>query len=86
MKVVRVVEYHKPLKLDEAPDPKIDGPLDVIVKIGAVSTRSLATLFFNICGQNFNAIRPPLNDHTYRQVCVEQTFTSLKASGKQSPA
>jgi NAD+-dependent secondary alcohol dehydrogenase Adh1 len=37
MKVVRVVEYHKPLQLDEAPEPKIEGPLDVIVKIGAVS-------------------------------------------------
>ena len=36
MKVVRVVEYHKDLKLEEAPEPKIDGPLDVIVKIGAV--------------------------------------------------
>ena len=35
MKVVRVVEYHQPLKLDEAPEPEITSPLDVIVKIGA---------------------------------------------------
>ena len=35
MKVVRVVGYHENLKLDEAPDPKITSPLDVIVKIGA---------------------------------------------------
>lgn len=35
MKVVRVVAYHENLKLDEAPEPKITSPLDVIVKIGA---------------------------------------------------
>jgi len=35
MKVVRVVGYHENLKLDEAPEPKITGPFDVIVKIGA---------------------------------------------------
>ncbi|EMC96774.1 hypothetical protein BAUCODRAFT_131289 [Baudoinia panamericana UAMH 10762] len=35
MKVVRVVGYHKNLELDEAPEPKVTGPLDVIVKIGA---------------------------------------------------
>lgn len=35
MKVVRVVGYNKPLQMDEAPEPKISGPLDVIVKIGA---------------------------------------------------
>ena len=35
MKVVRVVEYHQNLELQEAPEPKIEGPLDVIVKIGA---------------------------------------------------
>ncbi|KAK3056130.1 hypothetical protein LTR09_002636 [Extremus antarcticus] len=35
MKVARVVEYHKPLQLQEAPEPQIEGPLDVIVKIGA---------------------------------------------------
>lgn len=35
MKVVRVVEYHQNLQLDEAPEPKITSPLDVIVKIGA---------------------------------------------------
>ncbi|KAK5951450.1 hypothetical protein OHC33_007506 [Knufia fluminis] len=34
MKVVRVVGYHKNLQLDEAPEPKITSPLDVIVKIG----------------------------------------------------
>ncbi|KIW76176.1 hypothetical protein Z517_10922 [Fonsecaea pedrosoi CBS 271.37] len=35
MKVVRVVDYHKPLELSEAPEPQITSPLDVIVKIGA---------------------------------------------------
>ena len=35
MKVVRMVGYHQNLKLDEAPEPKIESPLDVIVKIGA---------------------------------------------------
>ena len=35
MKVVRVVGYHKNLELDEAPEPEITSPLDVIVKIGA---------------------------------------------------
>jgi NAD+-dependent secondary alcohol dehydrogenase Adh1 len=35
MKVVQVVGYHKDLQIGEAPEPKADGPLDVIVKIGA---------------------------------------------------
>jgi len=35
MKVVRVVGYHQNLQLDEAPEPKVTSPLDVIVKIGA---------------------------------------------------
>lgn len=35
MKVVRVVGYHQNLKLEEAPEPTITSPLDVIVKIGA---------------------------------------------------
>lgn len=35
MKVVRVVEYHKDLQLEEAPEPKVTSPLDVIVKVGA---------------------------------------------------
>ena len=35
MKVVRVVGYHQDLKLEEADEPKITSPLDVIVKIGA---------------------------------------------------
>jgi NAD+-dependent secondary alcohol dehydrogenase Adh1 len=35
MKVVRVVDYHQPLQLQEAPEPEITSPLDVIVRIGA---------------------------------------------------
>lgn len=35
MKAVKVVAYHKNLELKEAEQPKADGPLDVIVKIGA---------------------------------------------------
>lgn len=35
MKVVRVVGYHQNLQLDEAPEPKISSPLDVIVKVNA---------------------------------------------------
>lgn len=35
MKAVRVVGYHENLRMDDVPAPKIEGPLDVIVKIGA---------------------------------------------------
>jgi NAD+-dependent secondary alcohol dehydrogenase Adh1 len=35
MKVVRVVGYHQNLKLEEAPEPEITSPMDVIVRIGA---------------------------------------------------
>ncbi len=35
MKAARLHAYHEPLKLDEVDEPKITGPLDVIVKIGA---------------------------------------------------
>ena len=35
MRVVRVVGYHQKLQLEQAPEPKITSPLDVIVKIGA---------------------------------------------------
>jgi len=35
MRVVRVVGYHKDLQMEEAPEPEISSPLDVIVKIGA---------------------------------------------------
>src|SRR6185312_15146335 len=35
MKAARLHQYHEALKLDEVDEPKISGPLDVIVKIGA---------------------------------------------------
>jgi len=35
MKAVRVVGYHENLQLDDVAEPVIEGPLDVIVKIGA---------------------------------------------------
>jgi NAD+-dependent secondary alcohol dehydrogenase Adh1 len=35
MRAARLHEYHRPLALDEVEEPTIDGPLDVIVKIGA---------------------------------------------------
>jgi NAD+-dependent secondary alcohol dehydrogenase Adh1 len=35
MKAARLHAYHEPLKVDEVDEPKITGPLDVIVKIGA---------------------------------------------------
>jgi NAD+-dependent secondary alcohol dehydrogenase Adh1 len=35
MKAARLHAYHEALKLDEVDEPKITGPLDVIVKIGA---------------------------------------------------
>lgn len=35
MKAIRVVEYHKDLKSFDVPEPTIDSPLDVIVRIGA---------------------------------------------------
>src|SRR5919112_127883 len=34
MKAVRVHEYHKDPVIEEVPEPKISGPLDVIVKVG----------------------------------------------------
>jgi len=35
MRAARLHAYHEPLKLDEADEPKVDGPLDVVVRIGA---------------------------------------------------
>jgi NAD+-dependent secondary alcohol dehydrogenase Adh1 len=35
MKAARLHAYHQPLKIDEVGEPKITGPLDVIVRIGA---------------------------------------------------
>ena len=35
MKAIQVVGYHENLKQADVEEPKISGPLDVIVKIGA---------------------------------------------------
>jgi NAD+-dependent secondary alcohol dehydrogenase Adh1 len=35
MKAARLHAYHEPLKLDEVDEPKVSGPLDVVVRIGA---------------------------------------------------
>ena len=35
MKAARLHAYHEPLKIDQVDEPKITGPLDVIVRIGA---------------------------------------------------
>ena len=35
MKAIQVVGYHEDLKAADVEEPKINGPLDVIVKIGA---------------------------------------------------
>src|ERR1700730_12331563 len=35
MKAARLHEYHQPLQLDSVDEPKADGPLDVIVRVGA---------------------------------------------------
>jgi len=35
MKAARLYEYHKPLELDEVDEPKVEGALDVVVRIGA---------------------------------------------------
>jgi len=35
MKAARLHAYHQPLKIDEIAEPKITGPLDVVVRIGA---------------------------------------------------
>lgn len=35
MKAVKVVGYNQKLEMSEAPEPQIEHPLDVIVKIGA---------------------------------------------------
>ena len=34
MKAVRLHEFHSQPVIDDVPEPKISGPLDVIVKIG----------------------------------------------------
>ncbi len=34
MKAVQVVGYHAPMQLRDVPEPKVEGPLDVIVRIG----------------------------------------------------
>lgn len=34
MKAVRLHEYNKPLKFEEVPDPRIESPFDVIIRIG----------------------------------------------------
>ena len=34
MKAVQVVGYHTKLQLTDIPEPEIEGPLDVIVRIG----------------------------------------------------
>jgi NAD+-dependent secondary alcohol dehydrogenase Adh1 len=35
MRATRLHAYHEPLKLDEVDEPKVTGPLDVVVRIGA---------------------------------------------------
>jgi NAD+-dependent secondary alcohol dehydrogenase Adh1 len=35
MRAARLHAYHEPLKLDEVDEPKVTGPLDVVVRIGA---------------------------------------------------
>ncbi|MEA2275276.1 MAG: NAD+-dependent secondary alcohol dehydrogenase Adh1 [Solirubrobacteraceae bacterium] len=35
MRAARLHAYHQPLKLDEVDEPKVTGPLDVVVRIGA---------------------------------------------------
>ena len=35
MKAARLHAYHEPLKLDDVDEPKVTGPLDVVVRIGA---------------------------------------------------
>lgn len=34
MKAVQVVGYHSDLELTEIPDPAVEGPFDVVVRIG----------------------------------------------------
>lgn len=74
MKVVRVVGYHQDLQLDEAPEPKITTPLDVIVKIGAAG----------VC----RFVSSPRAQKSPRKLTavVEPTSTFSKANGKTSPA
>src|SRR5215207_544590 len=35
MKAARLHEFHKPLAIEEVPDPEVSGPFDVIVRVGA---------------------------------------------------
>lgn len=56
MKAAQLFEYNKPLRIVDVPEPKIEGPFDVIVKIGGAG----------VCGTDINIQRglakdsPPL--------------------------
>src|SRR6202140_3102223 len=58
MKAVRLHKFHSQPVIDEVPDPKISGPLDVIVKIGGAGV--CRTDLHIIDGQWDAAMGPPL--------------------------
>ena len=43
MKAVRLHEYHQRPSVDEVPEPKVTGPLDVLVRIGAAAPTCTST-------------------------------------------
>jgi NAD+-dependent secondary alcohol dehydrogenase Adh1 len=58
MKAVRVHDYHKPPVVEDAPEPTLQGPLDVIVKIGGAGV--CRTDLHILEGQWAEAISPEL--------------------------
>src|SRR5262249_30694349 len=58
MKAVRLHAYNKPPVVDEVPEPKIEGPFDVIVKIGGAGV--CRTDLHIILGQWDAAMNPTL--------------------------
>jgi NAD+-dependent secondary alcohol dehydrogenase Adh1 len=58
VKAVRVHEYHADPKIDDVPEPKLSGPLDVIVKIGGAGV--CRTDLHILEGQWAEAMKPEL--------------------------
>lgn len=53
MKAVRVVGYHLPMELQDVDTPSIEGPLDVIVRVGAAG---VCRTDIHICDGKYMAI------------------------------
>lgn len=73
MKAVRVVGYHQPMQLQDVQRPSIEGPLDVIVRVGAAG---VCRTDIHICdGKDVAA-----GTDAYKKTKLEQV------NGSQNPA